>query len=186
MIDQSALTAVLAAAVVVLLLILALLARRVSRLDRRVTALTRGADGESLERVLAKHLERVIALGVDVTALERRTDALEVEGRRAFRRVGLVRFNPFEDTGSDQSFSLALLDEDGDGFVITSLHARGLTRIYGKGIAGWRPEAALSDEETRALAIARDQTSGRGTLRDRAAASDRRGRGTRPTEPAEA
>lgn len=182
MIDQSALSAALGVAVIVLLVAVAIVARRVLRLERRLAALTRGEDGESLERVLGKHLERVAALSVDVAALERRTGALETEGRHALRRVGLVRFNPFEDTGSNQSFALATVDEDGDGVVVTSLHARGLTRIYAKAIAGWRPEAALSEEEAQALAIARDETLGRSNLRDRAETADRRGRAPRPAE----
>lgn len=186
LIDPTALSAALGVAILILLLALVLVLRRVMRLERRVAALTRGEDGESLERILGKHLERVIALGVDVAALERRAGALEAEGRHAVRRVGLVRFNPFEDTGSNQSFALATLDEDGDGVVITSLHARGLTRIYAKAIAGWRPDAALSDEEAQALAIARDQSLGRANLRDRVDQGERRGRGSRPAERAEA
>lgn len=181
MIDPVALSAALGIAVLALLLLVAVIARRVVRLDRRLAALTRGEDGASLERVLGKHLERVVALGADVTALERRTDVLEAEGRHALRRVGLVRFNPFEDTGSNQSFALAAVDEDGDGIVVTSLHARGLTRIYAKAIAGWRPEAPLSDEETQALAVAHDETLGRANLRGRADDGDRRVR-ARPVE----
>ena len=60
---------------------------------------------------------------------------LEPTQRRAFQRIGLVRFNPFEDTGGNQSFALALLDHHGDGFVVSSLHARAGTRVYGKAIA---------------------------------------------------
>ena len=65
--------------------------------------------------------------------------------------MGLVRFNPFEDTGGNQSFALALLDAHGDGVVVSSLHARTLTRVYGKAVAGGKSEAALSDEESEAL-----------------------------------
>jgi hypothetical protein len=79
---------------------------------------------------------------------------LERVQRRAIQRVGLVRFNPFEDTGGNQSFALALLDQHGDGLVISSLHARTGTRVYGKAIAGGKAEAALSDEEAEALRVA--------------------------------
>ena len=86
-------------------------------------------------------------------------------GRKAFQRIGLVRFNPFEDTGSNQSFALALLDADDDGVVISSLHARGGTRIYAKAVAAGRPEATLSEEEAQALDLARDATGGPGRAR---------------------
>ena len=76
---------------------------------------------------------------------------LERDLKRAFSRVGLVRYNPFEDTGGNQSFALALLDEHGDGFVVSSLHTRNLTRVYAKGIKGGRSDAGVSDEEAEAL-----------------------------------
>ena len=156
---------------------------RLRGLAARLAALTRGEEGASLERVLATHLERVASLGGDVDELRRRADILESDGRRAVRRVGLVRFNPFEDTGSDQSFAIALLDEVGDGVVITSLHTRGMTRIYAKAIVGGAPEAALSDEETAAVAAARDGSLGRESLRSRTGGTGGR-TSQRPTKPA--
>ena len=64
---------------------------------------------------------------------------------------GLVRFNPFEETGGNQSFALALLDADGDGWVLSSLHARSGTRVYAKAIVGGRSDTGLSEEETTAI-----------------------------------
>jgi hypothetical protein len=131
------------------------LVRRVASLDGRLRGLTRGAEGRSLEAVLDAHLDRVDGVARDVEDLAGRTTALEAAGRRAFSRVGLVRFNPFEDTGGNQSFALALLDANGDGWVLSSLHARSGTRIYAKAITGGRSDAALSEEETAAIRQAR-------------------------------
>jgi hypothetical protein len=144
--------------------------RRAAEIDRRLQALTRGDDGRSLQAVLEAQLGRVDEIAVAVDRLAGRTRALEVSGRKAFQRIGLVRFNPFEDTGSNQSFALALLDAEDDGVVVSSLHARGGTRIYAKAVAAGRPEATLSDEETQALALARGATAGRVALADRAGA----------------
>jgi hypothetical protein len=83
--------------------------------------------------------------------LSARSAMLEASGRRSFQRVGLVRYNPFEETGGNQSFALAILDAQGDGIVLSSLHARAGTRVYAKTVAGGRSEAALSDEESRAV-----------------------------------
>lgn len=64
----------------------------------------------------------------------------------------LVRFNPFDDIGGDQSFILCLLDNTNSGVIITSLHSRDITRIYAKSIkSGEGDNAVLSGEETRAL-----------------------------------
>ncbi len=117
-------------------------------------ALTRGEDGKSLSSVLETHLDKVYAVARETDGLARRTATLEAEGRKAFQRLGLVRYNPFEDTGGNQSFALALLDADGDGTIITSLHTRQATRMYAKPVRNGRSDAALSDEETEALKIA--------------------------------
>jgi hypothetical protein len=146
-----AITLALAVACVALLVAVVLLARRTSRLDRRLGGLTRGEEGQSLEAILDAHLGKVHDVERQVDALTVRAAVLEAVQRKAVQRVGLVRFNPFEDTGGNQSFALALLDMNGDGLIVSSLHARTLTRVYGKAVAGGKAEAALSDEESAAL-----------------------------------
>ena len=148
---QSTIVVVLGVVVLLLAIAVILLMRRVRSLDDRLAGITRGADGKSLEAVLDAHLDKVYAVARDVDDLTTRTDALEAAGRKAFSRVGLVRYNPFEETGGNQSFALALLDAEGDGWVLSSLHARSGTRVYAKAIARGRSEAALSEEETAAI-----------------------------------
>ena len=138
-------------AVVVLLLFVIVLARRQASLGRRLRGLTRGEDGSSLEAVLGANLDKVDGMARGLADVSARTATLEREGRRAFQRVGLVRYNPFEETGGNQSFALALLDADGNGWVLSSLHARSGTRIYAKTITAGRSEAALSTEEADAI-----------------------------------
>ena len=158
-----AIIVVLGILVVVLLVVVLVLLRRTSRLDRRIANLTRGGDGKSLESTLEAHLDKVYAVARDVGELAAQTASLEKIQRDAFQRLGLVRFNPFEDTGGNQSFALALLDQDGDGFIVSSLHTRTATRVYGKAINAGRAEAALSGEEAEALRIA--LASGTGTAK---------------------
>lgn len=146
--------AALAISVLVLLGLAVVEARRIGRLSTRLAALTRGSDARSLEGILEAHLARVHEVVRDLDGVEARTAVLERDLKLAFSRVGLVRFNPFEDTGGNQSFALALLDAHGDGFVVSSLHARNMTRIYAKAIAGGTSETALSNEEAQALRIA--------------------------------
>jgi hypothetical protein len=66
-------------------------------------------------------------------------------------RMGLVKFSPFEDTGGDQSFVISLLDGGGSGILVTSLHARGVTRLYAKKVTIGKNDASLSLEEKEAL-----------------------------------
>jgi hypothetical protein len=99
----------------------------------------------------------VYAVAAELDELAARSAVLEANARRAFQNVGLVRFNPFEDTGGNQSFALALLDSAGDGFVLSSLHARTGTRVYAKALTGGQAEGALSNEEAEALRRALDE-----------------------------
>ncbi len=110
--------AALALVVVVLALMLIAMWRRTSRLTDRLHGLTRGSDERSLEAILEAHLERVFAVSRSVDTLASRTSTLETDTRLAVQRVGMVRFNPFEDTGGNQSFALALLDADGTGVIL--------------------------------------------------------------------
>ncbi len=135
----------------VLLVAMMRLARRTSRIDARLRDLTRGEGGSSLESVLQAHLDKVFAVSRDLDELAVRVATIEGAQRRTFQRVGLVRYNPFEETGGNQSFALALLDGAGDGWVMSSLHARSGTRVYAKAITAGRAETALSEEETAAL-----------------------------------
>ena len=134
-----------------LLLIVIVLAIRLGRVDRRLRGITRGEEGASLEGVLDAHLEKVYGLGREVERLTTRTGALEATAPRTFQRVGLVRYNPFEETGGNQSFALALLDAQGNGLVLSSLHARSGTRVYAKAIREGRSDAGLSEEEAAAI-----------------------------------
>jgi hypothetical protein len=137
--------------VLVVLLLVLVLVRRVGRLGRRVRALTRGEEGRDLGAVLDAHLDKVLDVSRELDEVIVRMAVVERNGQRAFQRVGLVRFNPFEDTGGNQSFALALLDAAGDGIVFSSLHSRSGTRVYAKAIAAGRADTALSEEEGRAL-----------------------------------
>jgi len=72
------------------------------------------------------------------------------------QKVGLVRFNPFSETGGNQSFSLALLDGEDNGFIITSLHSREITRMYAKEVSNGKQRSyELSTEEKRAVKSAK-------------------------------
>jgi hypothetical protein len=113
--------------------------------------MTRGVKGDSLESILEAHIDKVYRVAGEVDQLSARSAVLESNAKRAIQRVGLVRYNPFEDTGGNQSFALAMTDANGDGLVLSSLHARTGTRVYAKAVSAGRSDAALSNEEAEAL-----------------------------------
>jgi hypothetical protein len=142
---------VLGAVLLLSFVLVAALARRVRAVESRIAALTRGADGATLEVVIGDHLATIERAARDLESLATRTAVLERDTRLSIQRLGLVRYNPFEDTGGNQSFAVALLDANNTGVVVSSLHARQGTRIYAKQVTIGRSDAALSAEEAEAL-----------------------------------
>lgn len=81
---------------------------------------------------------------------------LESDLPNNLKKVGLVRFNPFRQLGGNQSFSLALLDEESNGVVLSALHSKDSTRVYAKPVVdGKEANYTLSDEEKEAVKIAK-------------------------------
>jgi hypothetical protein len=130
---------------------------RLRRLTRQYTALMRGADEMDLASLLNQHVVEVQQALETVSALEQRTETLEQAQPRALQWLGSIRFNPFRHTGGAQSFALALVDDKGDGLVLSSLHARDNTRVYAKPLHKWTSEHMLTDEEKQAIERAQRQ-----------------------------
>ena len=107
------------------------------------------------EKKEPKNLKEVLAclenMEKNFEELSQELEKLKKEGRLATQKVGIVRFNPFSEVGGDQSFSIALLDGNDSGVVITSLYARGENRVYAKPIKNGVSEYALSKEEKKAI-----------------------------------
>ena len=76
---------------------------------------------------------------------------------RSLQNVGVVRFNPYHDTGGDYSFAVALLDGTGNGVILTGLYHRDRCRVYAKPVQGWTSSYTLTDEEVEAVEQARQR-----------------------------
>jgi hypothetical protein len=151
------------AALILVLLVLALLqTRRLGRAVRAYRALVGDGGQGSLSDVLEGHVGRVDEVRNRLGELDRLHAELERRSQTSIQHIGLVRFNPFDDTGSDQSFAIALLDERRDGVVISSLHGRSNTRVFAKPVSGGSSSHALSDEEAQAIHIAVSGTGANG------------------------
>jgi hypothetical protein len=95
------------------------------------------------------------ALPEDVLGLRQEVAALRAEAAGALRHLAVVRYDAFGDMGGHLSWSLALLDDGGDGVVLTSIHGRSDARTYAKNIAAWTSQQQLSPEEEDAVSHAR-------------------------------
>lgn len=117
--------------------------------------LTTHTKGEKLDDILADLIENIEKTSQKTDRFLKRVEITEEKIPTVFQKMGFVRFNPYNEVGSDQSFSLALLDSHGRGFVLTSLHSRSMTRIYAKPVDGSKKSPyPLSQEEEEAVKLA--------------------------------
>lgn len=129
-------------------IISALLIRMISHYNRLSKGVTKTGLMDALESVLGS----VADLKSRSEVLEKATQSLGADGSLHVQRIGIVRFNPFADTGGAQSFSIALLNGRNSGVIMTSLYARAGNRWYVKEIvAGKGKDVALSKEEEAAI-----------------------------------
>lgn len=107
---------------------------------------------KSGERDIRKKFEEIVKSVEDfkgeLSDLDSKIEAIKVKGLQHIQRVEFLRFNPYDDTGGNISFTVCFLDNGGSGIVITSLHARSGTRVFGKEIlSGKSKKYQLSKEE---------------------------------------
>lgn len=122
---------------------------------RHYKSLSAGSSGYSLHEILESLLKKFSKSEEKLLSLEKTVSDLSTDNLKNVANVGLVRYNPFEDTGGDQSFSLAILDRCKNGVVVSSLHGRSGTRIYSKGVkAADKDLHELSKEEKEAILLA--------------------------------
>src|SRR5258706_5498803 len=94
--------------------------------------LFKGSSNRSIQGLLDSLLKDVDIAKKDIDFLRKQYDTMEKEGSMHIQKIGLLRFNPFKDTGGDQSFILSLLDGNDRGIVISGLYSRAGTRWYAK------------------------------------------------------
>jgi hypothetical protein len=113
-----------------------------------------GSGAKSETQLLKDALERIARLETTRDAIEPRVALLEKISQTSVQKVAFRRFNPFENTGGGQSFSLVLLDRENNGIVVSSLYTREGVRVYGKEVGEGKAKQPLSDEEAQLLQAA--------------------------------
>ncbi|MBK5305657.1 MAG: DUF4446 family protein [Frankiaceae bacterium] len=154
--------ALIAAGVAVLSLGLCLsLILRISRITAAYDSLVDGDRGASFVDSVRKQSAGIDGLRADVRVLREDLAAARTDLSDALRHVAVVRYDAFGDMGGRMSFSAALLDDAGDGLVLTSINGRSETRTYAKGVKGGSSDHSLSPEEEQAIAYATRAADGR-------------------------
>ena len=132
----------------------AVLAVTLARIRRSYARLLGGGDREDLVAAIDRHLGAVERLAKAGDEVGREVAALRLRTSTLVRTVGLTRYDAFDDVGGRLSFSAALLDEAGDGVVLTGINSRSETRSYAKPVEAGRSAHNLSDEEPAAIDLA--------------------------------
>ena len=135
----------------ILVVAVIVLGARLWRMERRLRAIFEGKDAKNLEDVFALLRKEVMEARRSLQSLDERVAEARGKLRGSVQNVGIVRFNPFRDAGGDQSFCIALLDEQQNGVVISSLYSRDGVRVYGKPIQSGASTYTLSGEEKQAI-----------------------------------
>ena len=114
--------------------------------------LCEGIKEKNFKFIMENLLKDVSLAKKDIENLKSNCDKIQKEGLLHIQKIGLVRFNPFKDTGGDQSFILSLVDGNDTGVIISGLYARSGTRWYAKRVVkGKGLEIELSEEEKKAI-----------------------------------
>jgi hypothetical protein len=135
----------------VLVLVFALAALLVGAVGLVVGAVALRRTTRSSRRLSRRNPATVPA---DLEGLRGEVQALRLEAADALRHLSVVRYDAFGDMGGHLSWSLALLDDAGNGVVLTSIHGRSDARTYAKNVASWSCDQALSPEEDEAIKLA--------------------------------
>jgi hypothetical protein len=133
---------------VLLVLVLLLLVLSVVALVAALLALRRTTGG-------SRRRHDPASVPADLEGLRGEVQALRAEAAEALRHLAVVRYDAFGDMGGHLSWSLALLDDSGNGVVLTSIHGRSEARTYAKNVATWTCDQAMSPEEEEAVRFAR-------------------------------
>jgi hypothetical protein len=149
--DANALAVVAAGLAVLALLISLVLAVRIGRLHRAYNSLVGGDEKASFVDAVRRQATAMDAVRSELTTVRADLSSARADLSDALRHVAVVRYDAFGDMGGRMSFSAALLDDAGDGLVLTSINGRSETRTYAKGVTAGASDHTMSPEEQEAI-----------------------------------
>lgn len=133
-----------------------LLRAKVNRLSKKYEYFMNGEDGGSIELKLSTEVRELREMVASSENMLHQQELLATMQLQSFQKVGLVRYDAFDDTGDKLSFSLTLLDGKNNGFILSSLAGHDTSRIYAKQIVKGQCKEALSSEEAESINMALD------------------------------
>jgi len=147
---------------VVFLVVIFIIGKAYKQLNSRYTEfMSKLGEGDKVEKILSEYLRIVDENSQKIKLQEERINRLENNLKKCIQKVGLIRYNAYGDTGSDLSFTMALMDADDNGVVVNGLYSRDSSSIFAKALVKGETKYNLSAEEIQAIDIAKTSSNSR-------------------------
>ncbi|MBD0382249.1 DUF4446 family protein [Paenibacillus sedimenti] len=137
--------------IVVLFILIIALWSKLSKLRKQYMQMMNGSQAENIEQLLVEIQQKLNHQKAESAANSARVDEIREAMKTMKSKVGIHRYNAFAEGGSDLSFTIAILDEQQDGVVLTGIHSREQTYVYAKPVQKAQSTYTLSPEEKEAI-----------------------------------
>jgi hypothetical protein len=137
--------------VFILLIIVLLIFKSLNKLEIKYRKLTRGVNNKNLEEIIVGYLDNIDEIKLLTENIRNEHKQIEDKIKGCVQKVSMLRYKAFEDVGSDLSFSVALLDYNNDGIILTGIYGRNDSTVYAKPIDKGISRYDLSEEEEEVL-----------------------------------
>jgi len=137
--------------VFVFLLVFLFTVRRLNKTAKRYKTLVEGAEQKNLEQLILDNTKALRQVMFELNIFRERLEVVEEISEKSIQKIGLQRFNAFDDIGGEMSYAVALLNKNNDGVIMSSIFARDEARTYCKHVNSGKSQHALSVEEQKAI-----------------------------------
>lgn len=137
--------------IIILILLIIVLFNSLNKIEKRYKRFMRGVDNKNIEQLVTGYLENVDSVKQDTEEMKSKLENMDTKVNVCIQKYAMMRYRAFEDVGSDLSFSVALLDGNNDGILITGIYGRNESTTYAKPIDKGLSRYDLSEEEKQVL-----------------------------------
>lgn len=137
--------------IIILFIMIITAFKSLNRVEKKYRKLMRGIDNKNLEQLIMGYLDNIDDAKKETDFMKQKFDELILESKKCIQKFAIVRYRAFEDVGSDLSFSIALLDGNNNGIIITGIYGRNESTTYAKPIDKGMSRYELSEEENQVL-----------------------------------
>lgn len=150
--DTNEFSLIMLVVMAILLLLVIVMLVKFSTLNKRYKNFMRKiGNSDNLEEDLETYMYRVDRVEKQNNSISIQVKNIEKDLTKCIQKVGIVRYSAFKNTGSDLSFTLALLDENNDGVVLNGIYSREMSNIYAKPVKNGKSTYTVSEEEVQAI-----------------------------------